>query len=642
MPHALASAPSSDPDTQYGEDLLLAYLDYLASTGRGNASYARAARAFFARWPDPRAWAAEPLEVRLAAGSATRPIITWLMLHRRLAPGYDYLLERKLSTFWREIKNSPLAGELDAFMNAAAELGFTERVRFATGSQVPARLLIQTGRRLDQLQVEDLAQLRAACHDRQQRTGKGHHHYLAALSNAQRVLFHLGIVDQLPRSGGPAPLAERLAEVPTPIRDAMVAYLERKMATCHPKTVTATATRLKHFGVFLAQIDPDLCSLADLDRRRHIEPYLTSLLDAVSLKDGEPITVADRSRRVLAVKCFLTDITEWGWEEAPARKLLFRDDVPKLPQVLPRYLPVDVDRRLTEVLTDNPGNELAAAALRLQRSCGLRIGELLDLELDCVHEIPDGGSWLKVPLGKLDTERMVPIDADILALVDHITELRDHGRPLPHPRYRRPAQFLFTHHGRRLAQAGVRAELGRAAAAAGLGHITPHQLRHTYATALVNAGVSLQSLMALLGHASAEMSLRYGRLFDTTVRTEYERALELAKTQARTPAPGRTSLPLTDITGGKDWKDTPLLKSRLAGGFCLRAPAQGACAYANICEHCPSFHTEANSLPILAAQRIDAQALAKDAEQRGWITEAERHQRLIAQLNTLIDQGQAG
>jgi len=52
---------------------------------------------------------------------------------------------------------------------------------------------------------------------------------------------------------------------------------------------------------------------------------------------------------------------------------------------------------------------------------------------------------------------------------------------------------------------------------------------HTYATALVNAGVSLQALMALLGHMSAEMSLRYGRLFDTTVRAEYERALHLAK-----------------------------------------------------------------------------------------------------------------
>ncbi|MCA4132589.1 hypothetical protein [Arthrobacter sp. M4] len=70
------------------------------------------------------------------------------------------------------------------------------------------------------------------------------------------------------------------------------------------------------------------------------------------------------------------------------------------------------------------------------------------------------------------------------------------------------------------------------------------------------------------------------------------------------------------MTGGKDWKDTPLLNSRMAGGFCLRASAQGACAYVNICEHCPSFHAEPSSLPILAAQRVDAEALARDAEQQ--------------------------
>jgi hypothetical protein len=55
----------------------------------------------------------------------------------------------------------------------------------------------------------------------------------------------------------------------------------------------------------------------------------------------------------------------------------------------------------------------------------------------------------------------------------------------------------------------------------------------------------------------------------------------------------------------------------MAGGFCLRAPAQGACSYANICEHCPSYRAEPRSLPILAAQRVDAEALARDAEQRG-------------------------
>jgi hypothetical protein len=248
---------------------------------------------------------------------------------------------------------------------------------------------------------------------------------------------------------------------------------------------------------------------------------------------------------------------------------------------------------------------------------------------------------LKVPLGKLATERMVPLDDETLDVIDRIIQIRSHGRPLPHPRYRRPAQFLFTYLGRRLTQQGVRRELDHATEVAGLGHVTSHQLRHTYATALVNAGVSLQALMALLGHHSAEMSLRYGRLFDATVRTEYERALDLAKQNtpaAMTPADsaGRTQLPLTVITGGHDWKETPLLKSRMAGGFCLRTPAQGACTYANICEHCPSYRSQPSSLPILAAQRVDADALARDAEQRGWIDEAERHHKLIARLDALI------
>lgn len=107
-----ASVPSSD--------LHAAYLDHLGRTGRGNSAYWQAARTFFKRWPDPAVWAGEPLEVRLSANSATRPIITFLMLHHRLRPGYDFLLERKLSSSWREIKDSPLAGDLDRHQDRAA------------------------------------------------------------------------------------------------------------------------------------------------------------------------------------------------------------------------------------------------------------------------------------------------------------------------------------------------------------------------------------------------------------------------------------------------------------------------------------------------------------------------------------------
>jgi hypothetical protein len=235
---------------------------------------------------------------------------------------------------------------------------------------------------------------------------------------------------------------------------------------------------------------------------------------------------------------------------------------------------------------------------------------------------------------------MVPLDDDTVDLVDRIIATRTDGRPIRHPRSGRPAQFLFTHHGKRLSQNAVRDQLDRSSQRAGIGHVTSHQLRHTYATALINAGVSLQALMALLGHVSAEMSLRYARLFDATVRTEYERALNLAKAQIGPLPTGRPGLPLVDITGGADWKDTPTVKARLAGGYCLRAPAQGACPYANICEHCPSFRSDTGYLPVLAAQRVDAAVLAADAEQRGWIEEADRHHRLLQRLDQLIAQAQ--
>jgi hypothetical protein len=231
---------------------------------------------------------------------------------------------------------------------------------------------------------------------------------------------------------------------------------------------------------------------------------------------------------------------------------------------------------------------------------------------------------------------MVPLDDETLAIVDRIVANRSPGRPLRHPRSGRLVEFLLTHQGRRLSLYTLRDELAYVAKAAGLGVITPHQLRHTYATALVNAGVSLQVLMQLLGHSTAEMSLRYGRLFDATVRADYERALVLAKERLGPVLP-----PTPTVRAIGDWHELPVIKARLAGGYCLRTTAQGACPYANICEHCPNFRSERTFWPILATQRADTEALAADAQARGWGDEAARHHRLIERLDRLMAQDQA-
>lgn len=640
LPANTSSASSVVPPRR-GRQILEDYLAALSARGAGNRSFVGAGRVFLTRWPNPQAWAEQPLTIRLSANSSTRPLLNYLMLAGYLRPGYDYLLERKLPALLREAKLSPLADDLARFLSVATELGYTPKVAAGLASQVTVRMMIQTGRPLAELTDSDLDEFGSAITARENAHGRTLKHYRTALQATRSVLYHLGGV-HTPASKHAAhlrwPWGRQFTGVPEEVADSLVAYLDCASGTRTRSTVLGIATRLGHFARFLAEHDPGLASLADLDRQRHIEPYLAAVAAAENPRTGTPLSASERRSRILTLGRMVDDINEWGWVQAPGRKLVFARDVPRLPRALPRYLPPDADRRLTEALRASP-NRLRADALLLLRATGMRIGELLDLELDCVHEVPGSGAWLKVPLGKLDTERMVPIDADALDLLDQIVAHRSPGRPLPHPRTGKPVEFLLTHQGRRVSADTLRGELAAAASTAGLESATPHQLRHTYATALINSGVSLQALMALLGHVSAEMSLRYGRLFDKTVRADYERALTLAKSQLGPVLPQRSQLPLTDITGGgNEWRETPLVKARLAGGYCLRTPAQGACAYANICEHCPSLRTDSSFLPILATQRADAAKLAADAEARGWGEEAARHRQLIERLDQLMNQ----
>ncbi|MBV9328010.1 MAG: site-specific integrase [Chloroflexi bacterium] len=491
MPPATANARVPD-----APDLLQAYIDSATVRGHANRSFLQAARAFFARWPDPQAWAREPLEIRLAAGSCQWSLLNFLMFWGHLQPGYDYLVERKLTALWREMPLGPWGDELGRYQAAAHALGYGRRTCSGTASQVAARLLIQTGRPLTALTDQDFAEFEQAIAERERRHGRAYKHYRNALYAARTVIYHLGsgVEPALKASTQWRWSWERHLEgVPDPLRETFVRCLECCVGTHTRSTVSHMATRLAHFGRLIARLDPDLTSLADLDRRRHIEPFLHDVA-ARHRFTGAPLSASERRDRILVIGRMLSAIAEWGWPEAPERRFIFARGVPRLPRALPRYIPPDADRRLTRELERSP-NQLRADALLLMRATGLRIGELVDLELDCVHEVPGQGAWLKVPLGKLDTERMVPLDDETLAILDRIVANRSPGRPLRHPRTGRLVEFLLTHQGRRISVYTLRDELGYVAKAAGLGVITPHQLRHTYATALVNAGVSLQVLM---------------------------------------------------------------------------------------------------------------------------------------------------
>ncbi|HEV2257033.1 MAG TPA: hypothetical protein VGS06_28195 [Streptosporangiaceae bacterium] len=141
--------------------------------------------------------------------------------------------------------------------------------------------------------------------------------------------------------------------------------------------------------------------------------------------------------------------------------------------------------------------------------------------------------------------------------------------------------------------------------------------------------MSLQALMALLGHVSTEMTLRYAALAAPAVRIAYEEAMGKARARlALAIAPAGQPI----IPGRVQWLRAEMLKTRVAHGYCSRQLAAEACPYANICEQCDNYVTAPEFIPQLQAQLADITALRDDAAARGWHTEVARHSRVIASI----------
>jgi len=134
--------------------------------------------------------------------------------------------------------------------------------------------------------------------------------------------------------------------------------------------------------------------------------------------------------------------------------------------------------------------------------------------------------------------------------------------------------------------------------------------------------------MALLGHRSPEMTIRYARLASPTLRDAYDLAIgKMRQLLPIAPPPGPAPVP-----DRVRWLNSEMLKTRVAHGYCSRDLVAEACAYANICETCPSFTTSPEFAPAITDQLADLHTLRNDAQTRGWTSEVARHQRVIDSL----------
>ena len=303
-------------------------------------------------------------------------------------------------------------------------------------------------------------------------------------------------------------------------------------AALHPDTIRHYRGTVRNFLTYLGTEHPKVRRLDQLSRDPHILGWLAHLRSQTP-----PLAIGSCINLLIHLRGVFTELA-WTQQQPHLDHLLRPDDIPRLPHRLPRPLTAQQDQQLQQELLRR--NDLGANAFLLIRHTGMRIGECADLRCDCLHAIGPDQWAIQIPLGKLKTERMVPVDSFVCELVQRLRFFRSLD-PLP-----ADGMLLPRQHSKEALVRQLRDYWHQVCHSVGLlPRIVPHQLRHTYATEMLRSGVSFPAVMKLLGHSSPDMTMHYLDIAVPDLQREFHRA----QTQPRHLVPQPKTSGLSIRTG---------------------------------------------------------------------------------------------
>lgn len=289
----------------------------------------------------------------------------------------------------------------------------------------------------------------------------------------------------------------------TPFDRRMRAYLHfcRTEKGLAANTIASYARDLKQFSGFLKSTELQSVTLELL--RRYLD-YLK----------GTGLSSRSIARQVSNLRGFFAYLAGEGeFRDNPAEMLA----APKIGSTLPKYLGRSgVDRLLDAPVKGSPLDLRDRAMLDLLYATGVRVSELIQLR---VSDLDAAEGTLRV-IGKGNKQRMVPVGRQALGAVEaYLSGPREQllkGRTSPH--------LFVTARGKAMTrQAFWKLLRARAHAAGVFGKLSPHVLRHSFATHLLEGGADLRSVQAMLGHADIGTTQIYTHVMRSRLRQTVER-----------------------------------------------------------------------------------------------------------------------
>ncbi len=256
--------------------------------------------------------------------------------------------------------------------------------------------------------------------------------------------------------------------------------------------------------------EPTTPAASEIDRQ-----MILGFIEELNRRDYAKATVA---RKVAAVKSFCAFLLDHGdLTSNPTASI----DSPRAPKPVPKPMSTqEVDSLLHEPLKyDTSEATRDAAMLELMYATGMRVTELVSLNLDSLHLSSDA-AYVRC-LGKGSKERTIPVYPQAVAALDRYLEV---ARPALLKNRTQPALFV-NRRGERLTRQGFWLILRNYAKSAKLKtHVTPHTLRHSFATHMLRGGASVRDVQELLGHANVSTTQVYTQLADEHLREVYDSA----------------------------------------------------------------------------------------------------------------------
>ena len=298
------------------------------------------------------------------------------------------------------------------------------------------------------------------------------------------------------------------------LEEILKAHVQTLALSLQPTTVEGYRCVVRRFVAYLHRDFKHLHDISQLRRDPHILGWFRCMCE-----QQPPLSNGIRINYLVRLRRLLNDLAANGHVLQP--DLIRREDFPPKDRYLPRALSLQEDSSLQQEL--RRVDTLEANALLLTRAIGMRIGECVNLPLDCLQEIGLDQWAVHIPIGKMHNERLVPADSEVRRIVARILTLRAQASQTLLAKSQ--AFLLPRNAGLYALGKTLRVALDKVAKRIACpSHVTPHRLRHSFGSEMVRLGVSLPALMQLLGHKDIRMTMRYVQITQKDLQREYHQA----------------------------------------------------------------------------------------------------------------------